>query len=113
MKNQTPVEWLENQIKTSKYFYKLMSDIDIKNTISQPNIIEQAKQMENKNKMQLEFNENELQIIREMAITYNLSLETLLKDHKNLSLKLKVQIEIIKCTYESIIEKTENKLLEL
>jgi hypothetical protein len=60
-----------------------------------------------------EFNQVELEIIREMANTYFLSLENLLKDHKNLSLKLKVQTEIIKCTYESIIEKAENKLLEL
>jgi len=60
-----------------------------------------------------EFNQVELEMILEMANTYFLSLQTLLKDYKNLSLKLKVQTEIIKCTYESIIEKTENKLLEL
>jgi len=60
-----------------------------------------------------EFNQAELEMIREMANTYFLSLETLLKENKNLNLKLKVQIEIIKYTYESIIEKTENKLLEL
>jgi hypothetical protein len=60
-----------------------------------------------------EFNQAELEMILEMANTYFLSLQTLLKDYKNLSIKLKVQTEIIKCTYESIIEKTENKLLEL
>lgn len=61
----------------------------------------------------LDFNESELEIIREMAIAYYLSLETIIKEHKNLNIKLKVQAEIIKFTYESIIEKSENKLLEL
>ena len=60
-----------------------------------------------------EFNQAELEIIQEMANINLLSLERLLKNHKNLNLKVKVQIEIIKCIYESIIEKTENKLLEL
>ena len=43
---QTAVEWLENQIKTSKYFYKLMEDINSRSTIAQSDIIEQAKAME-------------------------------------------------------------------
>jgi len=43
---QTAVEWLENQMKTSKYFYKLMEDINSKSTIAQSNIFEQAKEME-------------------------------------------------------------------
>lgn len=43
---QTAVEWLENQIKNSKYFYKLMEDINSRSTVSQSNIFEQAKEME-------------------------------------------------------------------
>jgi hypothetical protein len=43
---QTAVEWLENQIKTSKYFYKLMEDINLRSTVAQSNIFEQAKEME-------------------------------------------------------------------
>jgi hypothetical protein len=43
---QTAVEWLENQIKTSKYSYKLMEDINSRSTVAQPNIFEQAKEME-------------------------------------------------------------------
>lgn len=43
---ETAVEWLENQIKNSKYFYKLMEDINSRSTIAQPNIFEQAKEME-------------------------------------------------------------------
>ena len=43
---QTAVEWLENQIKNSKYFYKLMEDINSRSTIAKSDIIEQAKEME-------------------------------------------------------------------
>ena len=43
---KTAVEWLETQIKTSKYFYKLMEDINSRSTIAQSDIIEQAKEME-------------------------------------------------------------------
>ena len=43
---QTAVEWLENQIKNSKYFYKVMEDIKSKSTIAQSNIFDQAKEME-------------------------------------------------------------------
>ena len=43
---QTAVEWLENQIKNSKYFYKLMEDINSRSTIAQIDIFEQAKEME-------------------------------------------------------------------
>jgi hypothetical protein len=46
MEKQTVVEWLENQIKTSKYFYKLMEDINSRSTVTQSNIFEQAKAME-------------------------------------------------------------------
>jgi hypothetical protein len=43
---QTAVEWLSKQISSSKYFYKLMEDINSRSTISQSDIIEQAKEME-------------------------------------------------------------------
>jgi hypothetical protein len=43
---QTAVEWLENQIMTSKYFYKVLEDINSRSTIAQPNIFRQAKTME-------------------------------------------------------------------
>ena len=43
---KTAVEWLENQIKTSKYFYKVMEDIQSRSTVAQSNIFEQAKEME-------------------------------------------------------------------
>lgn len=45
---QTAVEWLENEIKTSKYFYKLMEDINSRSTIAQSDILEQAKAKEKK-----------------------------------------------------------------
>jgi len=43
---QTAVEWLENQIMTSKYFYSLMKELNSRGTIVQPNVFEQAKKME-------------------------------------------------------------------
>jgi HEPN domain-containing protein len=43
---QTAVEWLENQIMTSKYFYSLMKELNSRGTIVQPNVFEQAKAME-------------------------------------------------------------------
>jgi hydroxymethylpyrimidine/phosphomethylpyrimidine kinase len=46
MKQQTAVEWLENQIMTSKYFYSLMKELNSRGTIVQPNVFEQAKSME-------------------------------------------------------------------
>ena len=46
MAQQTAVEWLAEQISTSKYFYKLMEDINSRSTIAQSDIIEQAKEME-------------------------------------------------------------------
>ena len=55
MTQQTAVEWLENQIKNSKYFYKLMEDINCRSTVAQSNIFEQAKEME-KERM-IEFSE--------------------------------------------------------
>jgi hypothetical protein len=47
---QTAVEWLGNQIKTSKYFYKLMEDIQSRGTVAQSNILNQAKEMEKEQK---------------------------------------------------------------
>ena len=46
MKQQTAVEWLSKQISSSKYFYKLMEDINSRSTIAQSDIIEEAKEME-------------------------------------------------------------------
>jgi hypothetical protein len=43
---QTTIEWLENQIKNSKHYFKLMAEIKNRSTIVQPNIFEQAKEME-------------------------------------------------------------------
>jgi hypothetical protein len=43
---QTAVEWLENQIKNSKHYYSLMKETKSRGTIAQPNIFEQAKEME-------------------------------------------------------------------
>ena len=44
---QTAVEWLTKQISSSKYFYKLMEEIESRSTIVQPNgILQQAKAME-------------------------------------------------------------------
>ena len=43
---QTAVEWLENQIKNSKYYFKLMAEINSRSTIAQPNVFDQAKEIE-------------------------------------------------------------------
>ena len=43
---QTAVEWLFEQISTSKHFYNLMEDINSRSTVAQSNIFEQAKEME-------------------------------------------------------------------
>ena len=43
---QTAVDWLFEQISTSKYFYNLMEDINSRSTVAQSNIFEQAKEME-------------------------------------------------------------------
>ena len=43
---QTAVEWLFEQISTSKYFYNLMEDINSRSTVAQSNIFEQAKEIE-------------------------------------------------------------------
>jgi HEPN domain-containing protein len=46
-KKQTAVEWLVEQISSSKYFYNLMEEIESRGTIAQPNgILHQAKAME-------------------------------------------------------------------
>jgi len=42
----TSIEWLVEEIKTSKYYLKLMAEIKSRSTILQPNIFEQAKEME-------------------------------------------------------------------
>ena len=46
MKSVTAVEWLVEQLSSSKYIYKLMEEIECQSTIVQPNIFEQAKAME-------------------------------------------------------------------
>lgn len=43
---QTAVEWLFEQISSSKYFYNLMEDLDNRGTVVQPSILKQAKTME-------------------------------------------------------------------
>ena len=43
---QTAVEWLAEQISSSKYFYKLMEDINSRSTIAKSDIIKQAKAVE-------------------------------------------------------------------
>jgi hypothetical protein len=61
-----------------------------------------------------QFNEMELEMIKEMAISYKLSLEAMLNTHKNsTSMKLKIMCEIQKLTFENIIEKSADQLLEL
>ena len=68
--------------------------------------------MEKKSKNQ--FNEMELEMIREMAIAYNLSLEAILNTYKNsTSMKLKIMCEIQRLTFENIIDKAADQLLEL
>jgi|694.fasta_scaffold146331_2 hypothetical protein len=48
MKQVTAVEWLVEQLSSSKYIYNLMEEIECQSTIVQPNIFEQAKAMEKK-----------------------------------------------------------------
>jgi len=43
---QTAVEFIENHIKNSKYYFKLMAEINSRGTIVQPNIFEQAIEIE-------------------------------------------------------------------
>ena len=43
---KTAVEWLIEQISSSKYFYNLMEEIESRSTIVQPNVLQQAKEME-------------------------------------------------------------------
>jgi hypothetical protein len=43
---QTAVEWLVEQLSSSKYIYNLMEEIECQSTIVQPNIFHQAKTME-------------------------------------------------------------------
>jgi hypothetical protein len=64
--------------------------------------------------MKNQFNEMELEMIKEMAISYKLSLEAMLNTYKNsTSMKLKIMCEIQKLTFENIIEKAADQLLEL
>jgi hypothetical protein len=44
--NKTAVEWLIKQISSSKYFYNLIEEIESRSTIAQPNVLQQAKEME-------------------------------------------------------------------
>ena len=46
MKQVTAVEWLVEQLSSSKYIYNLMEEIECQSTIVQPNIFNQAKAME-------------------------------------------------------------------
>ena len=47
MSKQTAVNWLIEQISSSKYFYNLMEEIQSKSTIAEPNgILHKAKEME-------------------------------------------------------------------
>lgn len=48
---QTAVEFIENHIKNSKYYFYLMKEINSRGTIVQPNIFEQAKEMEKEQMM--------------------------------------------------------------
>jgi hypothetical protein len=41
----TSIEWLENEIKKSIHYYRLIEDIESKSTIVQSNIFEQAKEI--------------------------------------------------------------------
>jgi hypothetical protein len=43
---QTAVEWLVEQLSSSKYIYNLMEEIECQSTIVKPNIFNQAKAME-------------------------------------------------------------------
>jgi hypothetical protein len=43
---QTAVEWLVEQLSSSKYIYNLMEEIECQSTIVKPNIFNQAKEME-------------------------------------------------------------------
>ena len=71
MNKMTAVEWLENQITTSKYFYKLIEDINSRSTIAQSDIFEQAKEME---KQQTEISDEE--IFKEVnSLVFNLDQE--------------------------------------
>ena len=56
MEKQTAVEWLFEQMSSSKFFYYLMEDINNRNTVEQSDIFEQAKEME---KEQQGYNEEE------------------------------------------------------
>jgi len=43
---QTAVEFLIEQISSSKYFYNLMEELESRSTVAQPNIFRQAKELE-------------------------------------------------------------------
>jgi ribonuclease I len=73
---QTAVEWLEDQIKNSKYYFKLMAEINSRSTVSQSNIFEQAKEMEKEQKIQAQLdvlynalNSNNVKLSVEQTIT--------------------------------------------
>lgn len=62
---QTAVEWLEYQISTSKYYYKIIAEINRKGTVAQPNVFEQAKQMEKQQKF---YSEEDMRQIFEFGL---------------------------------------------
>jgi hypothetical protein len=43
----TSIEWLENELKKSIYYHRIIEEIKSKSTIIQSNIFEQAKEMYN------------------------------------------------------------------
>ena len=43
---QTAVEFLIEQISSSKYFYNLMEELESRSTVAHPNIFRQAKELE-------------------------------------------------------------------
>jgi len=67
---QTAVEWLENQLKTSKYFYKVMEDINSRSTIVESNIFEQAKEME---KEQIGYSKEDMKLSFETGRNFQLT----------------------------------------
>jgi len=69
----TAVEWLENQISTSKYFYKLIAEINSRSTVAQSNIFEQAKEIEKQQIIDtyIEASENPALILDDAEQYYN------------------------------------------
>ena len=70
MEKQTAVEWLLEQISSSKFFYYLMEDINGRNTVEESDIFEQAKEME---KEQQGYNEEEAYSIWQAGQNYGVT----------------------------------------